>query len=343
MRKKFFLEILIGCLGFVLIWVILTDIFQPKYLFHSTYSSPETEMWTDFYKQPNDSLDALYVGSSHVYNGLNPIIVYQETGVTGFDLATSAQDIATAYFLIKEALRYQSPQYIFLDTYGFHFESLLLKENYTKTLDGMRWSSVKYEAIRAWQQNYPEESIKNRVLTLLDFHSRWDELNQNDFDYRRTMQQNKGYSLTFDVMPIEFAPADDNADIVIHEVDEVYLQKIQELCDENGIELVLMTTPHADWTSTQAATMLALAHKLGLDYYNFCDQSFVENCGLDVNTDFRDRNHLNAYGANKFSTAFADIMKSVGVNAGVHEDAVTFTWEQDVARINDLFGVTISD
>jgi hypothetical protein len=327
-KRTIVTEIVIFTIGFGLLWGIFTDLFQPKYLFASTYVSPETEMWTDFYRQETDSVDVLYVGSSHVYNDVNPLVIYEQNGLTGFDLATSAQDMATAYFLIKEALRSQSPKCVVLDVYGFHFESLLLTENYKKTLDNMKWSAVKLEAVRAWQEKLEQEKTVNRLFTLLDFHTRWTELNSLDYHYREEMQLYKGYAPTDKVLPVELVPSEASPVMTLNDSDLEYLDAIIDLCSGQGMNLVLIAAPHADWRPEEKALMEELAGQKGLAFYDFNESGHLEAMNLDQEQDFMDRNHLNSFGAEKFSDYLSAFVEAWCGETEVHSESMDQYWNR---------------
>jgi hypothetical protein len=333
-KRKVVIEIVVFLVGFGILWGVFTDLFQPKYLFASTYESPETEMWTDYYRQEDDSLDILYVGSSHVYNDVNPLVIYENSGLTGFDLATSAQDMATAYFLIKEALRSQSPKCVVLDVYGFHFESLLLAENYKKTLDNMKWSPVKLEAVQAWQEKLVQEKTVNRLFTLLDFHSRWTELNSLDYHYREEMQLYKGYVPTNEILPVELVPSEASPVMTLNDSDLEYLDSIIDLCSGQGMNLILIAAPHADWRPEEKAQMEELAGQKGLAFYDFNESGHLEAMNLDPEQDFKDRNHLNSFGAQKFSEYLSAFVTDWCGEQETHPDQVYEYWNNCAAGWN---------
>ena len=64
--------------------------------------TPETEMWEQFYELDKNSIDMVFVGNSHVYNAINPAVIYEKSGIKSFDIATSNQDLFTSYYLLKE-------------------------------------------------------------------------------------------------------------------------------------------------------------------------------------------------------------------------------------------------
>jgi hypothetical protein len=306
MKARVFAEIVIFAAGFALIFLWVQRLLQPKYMMASEYSSPETEIWSDFYAADKESIDVLYVGSSHVYNAVNTEVVEALTGYSGEVLAGSAQDIGTSYYYICEALRSQSPKYIFLDSYGFSWESFWVYDSFKRQLDDIRWSPVKLEAVRAWQETYPEDSLTARIFTVIDYHTRWESLNIFDFKYRSMISTVNGYAPTYEAEEVSHAPADETAGIDITEQNEEYFSKIAALCRENGIELIFMTTPSCDWTDAQSDVMQELADKYEIPYWDFNRDGVYDTIGLDGSTDYRDRNHLNAYGAEKFSTVLGE-------------------------------------
>ena len=75
------------------------------------------------------------------------------------------------------------------------------------TLDGMKWSSSKVNAIKASMTE--EESFLSYVFPLLRYHSRWSELTGEDFEYmfkgKRSFHQ--GYLMRVDVRPVTSYPS----------------------------------------------------------------------------------------------------------------------------------------
>ena len=67
-------------------------------------------VWGPYRAEPADSLDYLYLGSSYAYCDVNPALVYDASGLTGYVLAGPEQTLSQTYYYLKEALRTQSPQ-----------------------------------------------------------------------------------------------------------------------------------------------------------------------------------------------------------------------------------------
>lgn len=72
----------------------------------------------DFFRNiDKETVDVLCVGSSHVYNGINPVQMWDDYGIAAYDLACGSQSVWFSYYYIKEALKTQQPEIVILDVY----------------------------------------------------------------------------------------------------------------------------------------------------------------------------------------------------------------------------------
>ena len=70
-------------------------------------------MFHDFYTR-EENIDTLFLGSSHVYCGINPEVITQKTGESAFNMATPAQPLNGSYYLLKEADKYNDISHVYL-------------------------------------------------------------------------------------------------------------------------------------------------------------------------------------------------------------------------------------
>ena len=64
---------------------------------------------TEFYEEPKNSLDIVYLGSSNAYAHFNTTLAYNEYGFTTGMLAVDSEPIIALKYLIKESEKYQKP------------------------------------------------------------------------------------------------------------------------------------------------------------------------------------------------------------------------------------------
>ena len=74
-----------------------------------------------FYELPKDSVDLLFVGSSHAIVNFNVGKLYDDYGITSFVFGGAMQPMWNSYYALKEALKTQKPKLIVLEGYSVCF------------------------------------------------------------------------------------------------------------------------------------------------------------------------------------------------------------------------------
>ena len=322
MQKKYVYRIVkIVILGIALLAVlfVLQNILRHKCIYRLD-ETPESEMWQEFYSLDKNSLDIVFLGNSHVYNGINPAVFYEETGIKGFDMATSNQDLFVSYYILKEMLKTQSPEVVVLDTYALHLsltpqEEQLRSTYYKMAFDSMKLSSNKVKAVREWKTLKDDINVVERLFPIFEYHSRWEELNETDFSDTAMRTVNLGHAYAFKTIEgVEL----EGYDMYEEPVDPTgqsreYFDRIVRLLSENNVTLVLVSLPEAGSDPGENAANGALADENGLWFINYNEASRLRSLDLDCEKDLRDASHLNALGADKLTRALAKDLTALNV------------------------------
>lgn len=72
---------------------------------------------TKFYELDDNTVDVLFLGSSHAYEDFNTGTLWDEFGIASYILAGSVQPMWNTYYYLKEALKTQTPELIILEGY----------------------------------------------------------------------------------------------------------------------------------------------------------------------------------------------------------------------------------
>ena len=283
---------------FILIFLIITPFLGRFFL------SDKNWILDGFYYEKENSLDVLFFGSSHMYTGVNPNVIWKNIGVTSYNLGEPEQQIWTTYSYIKEALKYQNPKAIFMDIYTVMYDTdeYMPIENNNINLDTMRMSKNKLEAINTSVK--PSERIYF-IFDLLKNKSNWKNINKSNFttNFTNSSHANKGYWEWFDVYENSKPKVDLTDKIgVLPEKAELYLNKIIDLCKNRDIPLVFIKTPVAMSNKQQERynRVAEIAKENNIDFINF--NSMYDELGIDFKSDFIDEGkHLNFMGAHKVS------------------------------------------
>lgn len=321
MQSIAFLMILVTSLYFI------NQILMPKYILkNSTW--PTTSSYNQFYKMNKDSIDVLFFGSSVAVNAFSPQEIYNSYGIRSYNLGSEQQSIFLSYFWLKEALRFQSPQVVVLDTrflFELHPENPInTTEGLTrKCLDPMKWSAVKIEAVSNLCDLDQEQSELSYYLTNIRFHTRWANLKEHDMvGHEVQYSQLKGYG------PIDeygaktyksYNPSGDTeARANAHGVMMTYLDKTAELCREEGITLVLVSLPGNAMNDGVNNLLSAYAQSNQIDYYNLCETKMYNSIGAELPRENM-IGHENLWGSIKMSRFIGNLLSSTYEVAAVED------------------------
>ncbi|MBE6590017.1 MAG: SGNH/GDSL hydrolase family protein [Ruminococcaceae bacterium] len=330
MKKKIIL-----CVGILLLTALLLGLFQavlmPKYM----TDFREGALIGEYYGAAGGN-DVLFVGDCEVYESFTPPTLWEEYGITSYVRGSAQQLIWQSYYLLEEMLETETPRVVVFNVYAMKYGEPQDEAANRKTLDGMRWSLSKLSAIQASKTE--EESFLSYVFPILRFHSRWNQLSGEDFQYlfkKETVSHN-GYMMQTAIDPKPEAPiqAPSLGDYTLPSVSFEYLDKMHALCKEKGAELILVKAPTNTrgyyWYDEWDAQIVDYAEENGLDYYNFIP--LCEEIGIDWNTDTYDRGyHLNVYGAEKLTSYFGKLLsEAYGVPDRRGEADTARLWDEKV-------------
>ncbi len=308
MKKK-----IIGCLCIVLVGALAFGFLQlllmPKYMSENR----EGALIGEYYNE-TATHDVLFLGDCEVYESFTPPTLWEEYGITSYIRGTPQQLIWHSYYLLEDTLRRETPKAVVYNVYAMRYGEPQNEAYNRITLDGMKWSVSKLRAVNASMTE--EESMLSYLLPLLRYHSRWKELTSEDWKYLLTKDRvsHNGYLMQTGVKPMETAmEGTPLSDYTLPELCFEYLERMRLLCEEKGIELILMKAPTNFWGyywydewNTQIEEYAA---KNGLSYYNFIPEA--EEIGIDWSTDTYDAGaHLNVYGAEKLTSYFGAILQA---------------------------------
>ncbi len=258
--------------------------------------------------------DVMFFGTSHAYCSIIPSML-EEKGISSYILASQKQPLEANYFYIDAALSISHPKVVYLDVFDalakFGTDEATV-HSYTDYFPfGLRKIHMITKAV-------PKGMKLHTLFPLLMYHSRWDELKDEDWHFKYSMYHDdlRGYvklagqSPTFakdKSMTEENLKAIGLASGKYMEDKFETIVKIYDLCKKNGVELRLIKTPVYDEKvySENLREFSKLCREKGLDFYDFNGDK--DRIGL-VETDFYDPGHLNEEGATKFTKFFEEWM-----------------------------------
>ncbi len=279
----------------------LTRLVAPKY----AETAVEGRLVREYYDEQTPH-DVLLLGDCEVFSNFSPVTLYREYGVTSCIRGSAQQLVWQSYYLLEDTLKTETPKVVVYNVLALKYAKPQSEAYNRMTLDGMRWGKAKIGAIQASMTD--GEDFLSYVFPLLRFHDRWTELTKEDFRYwfkNAGPVSYKGYLMRTEVRPATETPIPKPLeDPHLPETSMAWLRKMAKLCEQNGIELVLIKSPSIEpyWYPEWDADVRAFADAHGLRYENMIENNAA---GIDMQTDTCDMGqHLNVTGAEKLSRWF---------------------------------------
>lgn len=296
----------------------------------------EGAMIAEYYDDPTDH-NVVFIGDCELYENISPVYLWENYGINSYVRGSAQQLIWQSYYLAEETIEKEHPDVIVFNVLSMKYNEPQNEAYNRMTLDGMKWSSSKVDSINASMTE--DESFIEYVFPLLRYHSRWSDLNSDDFEYlfHRDKVSFNGYYMRVDVKAAENVPEGKPlADYQFGENSYYYLDKLTQLCKDNDVELILVKAPtlYPYWYEQWDQQIVDYANENDLTYINFLD--YQDEMGLDWSTDTYDGGlHLNLAGAEKMSDYFGQILaEDFGVPDRRGEEDLETYWNGVIDRYN---------
>lgn len=287
-------------------------------------------MWNQYYQE--EELDTLFVGSSISATTFDPLIFDEILGVKSFNMGTPAQSILQSIEALEIAFGEHDVQTVVLSVGFFSLQEEVIdaaemsfKMGRAKGKGGLAGvcGSAKWllsEEVRETEKsiNYFFPWLYNNVAISID------GIRENVLSKLNAVADN-----TSNIMPKGYRPywEEINLDVIWTENSLYYysgtteaqmiakFEELMELCNSEGVDLVVVNTPHPAQDVVACNGIYREMDKLvrelcsrhGVEYYDF---SLAKPELFDSKIEyFADCEHLNHNGAQAFSKMFCDFLQ----------------------------------
>lgn len=261
--------------------------------------------------EKDGTVDVLFLGDSEADCAFVPHKLWSDYGYSSYICAVGGQVAYQSEGFLRQALRTQSPKFVFLETnHLFH--------SFTTTDEYFYWA---------------EEAVP-----LLRYHDRWKTLKLRDWyapvSYD-SLEYQKGYhydarSFSADTT-YYMTPSDERAHISDNSVASV--RNILELCEENGAELILISSPSViNWNTPRHNAIADLAGELGVRYIDL--NCLRDEVPIDWQTETQDYgDHVNFSGAKKVTAYVGELLAETGLLTDHRGDENYISWDIAVREL----------
>ena len=309
--------------------------------------------YSDFW-EVSDQIDVLFLGSSHVINGINPLQLYAEYGITSYNMAKHGGIMPESYWMLMNALDYCEPKCVVVDLWALDrdYQYIDLMEESRDEKDRKQSVSFFHDNIDSWPLTKTKLATINDLVSdyeikkefIWDFnlyHSRWSSVNSQDFKMAMGEGEENSY---LGSTPVYYF----YTEYPIYQVEKIsdtfaydtvcvkYLYKIIEECEKRDIELIFTFMPMAgsyeqDWLAVNTGEMIAAENNiLFLNLLDHASQNVI-----DYELDMFDEGHANSSGMRKLTSYVGQYLLEVEGIVDHREDSEYQTWEELAERFRE--------
>ncbi|MDO4486793.1 MAG: SGNH/GDSL hydrolase family protein [Bacillota bacterium] len=288
---------------FVLLFV-LSQAFLPENIYGLKHVSKRNRAVIGISQEPENSIQLLIVGDSESYTSVSTMQLWKETGIPTYICGQPGQRISETYYIIKKALETQNPRVIMIETNLMYRYNNKMKETESSIKEMIKYYFPVFMYHDMWKA-----AIKGKEMARPDY---------------------KGFQIRTHVKPYnggEYMHETTKTKKVPEYVSE-YFDKIIELCNENGVEILLYSAPSPkNYNYMKHNGIAAFAKQKNISYVDL--NLHLDELHIDWSTDSCDSgDHLNVSGAHRVNEYMNEYLVSNYNFADMRADKRYSKWNE---------------
>lgn len=290
------------------------------------------------YAQPDDTVDVVFMGSSHIHCDVNTALLWDDYGIAGYDYSAAEQPIWITYYYLKEFCKNQDPKLVVIDLYsiarfGDDFNEFWMPDN----IYGMELSLNK---LHLMMSSCTKDQFNKYFPSFAGYHNRYSELEDRDYKLLNISENNlaqfKGYTPYFDLHIVDLPQTSITDMTPIPPKSQKYLQKIIDFTNDLGIELLLVVNPYPSTSEDEmiynSIENMAISNNVAFVNMN----KLIDTIGLKADQHYNDDSHLNYQGSCVFSYYLGNYIKDNYVIDDHRGQNGYETWNAFSNSVNEL-------
>ena len=263
-----------------------------------------------FYSEKPNSIDMVYLGGSAAFVYYAPLQAWQDHGIVAYDYATDTIQPELYKMMAREVLKTQSPKLLVVDARAFQYRDAdsfqaqpPWEVPYRNLLTGVRLSANKAEFIHQYVGTAFEDKKESYYFDVIKYHDNIVCCSEKNW---KLMTGNykvpfNGFYFIPSVAPIasyDFMTQEKKA---VSKETENILTDFLDYMDFANTECLFVISPFAEKKEQKVVYnyIQEIIEKRG---YRFLDSNeYTEEMGLDYSMDFYNEDHVNIFGAEKYT------------------------------------------
>lgn len=283
-----------------------------------------------------DPLDMVYIGGSDVFCYWFPLQAWNDYGFTSYDLASTSLQAENLLYLLKHTLQYQDPGLLVIGVRSFVIYGGEGYEGGLRyTSDALNLGADRLRLIKTYfDRRVMDADICSFYIDIAKHHSRYELLSSPE---AWALMDNvgeplyKGANVMGSYYYIDRLPQPNTGNR--RELDPTASYTLCELldfCKEKDLNVLFVESPYIVTQEDYEIynTIGDIITSYGFEFLNTND--YFDEMGLDISEDFSDIQHVNVFGADKYTDFLGNyIAENYGLSN--HKAEGNARWDEECA------------
>lgn len=306
-----------------------------------------------YYQEERDTLDVVFIGASDIYTSFMPGRAYEKYGFTSYLLASESITSEGVKTAVKEVVRTQHPEMIVIEANAFLYGDDDNEKNEAhihKFFDNLPLSVNKLDYIA---NHVPVDDRWEYLFPLIKYHGLWTEYPERLHEMASNLTLDmrghnylKGFRTTAKIFKsdkqcLNSKLAEEKSELDLNPKLEHQLKDLLSYCNNQNLQVVFVRAPHYVTAETydrvkRSNKMASVVKEYGYNYYTLENEAV--QIGIDEKRDFYNEDHMNVYGALKFTDYLADkLVNEEDLEADPISEDTEESWKEVSGSTNQLY------
>ncbi len=254
-----------------------------------------------FYDEPENTLDAVYIGASNVFGAWAPPIAWEHYGIAVYPFGGGGMKVAAAEYMIEEARKRQPDALYIVGICDWTLDPTPDPGWMHRTVDYIPMSLNKIRLVEAIcdMGDLPWKERLEYYIPLIRYHSRWNDLTEEsflmDFGNNKAGDTHLGILSKTTDLTASYRKTELRGEIPADQKE--YLEKLLRYCEEENVNTLFVITTGVVSNLSSVARLNSikdLCEEHGFPVLDLLNNE--KEIGLDLSRDFYNAGHVNIHG-----------------------------------------------
>ena len=300
----------------IIFFLISTAIIYIALTYYRKPDSVDLQNIAGFYGEKENTLDVVYIGGSASFVYWEPLKAYEDAGITSYLFGANSISAELYEYMVREVYSKQNPNLIIIDARAFEYRDDYFEPNdisYYNVLTGTPLNKNKINFINKNVPKYLNQNVNDFIFDLNKYHTSNSLVSVKD-RYRIMKQTYKNRKKGFFFVPkAQRQQKQKTKTKEIKELSKETTQILEDLITElkkHDAEVLFIVSPYVE-TKEEKKEYNYIEKIITESGYDFLDTNdYIKEMKIDYDTDFYNYNHVNIFGAEKYTTYLTKYLKN---------------------------------